>query len=102
MNIRLFYSYTHIDAKHQDSLEKHLTLLRDEGKISDWSDKEIQAGEEWDPVIEKKMKEAHIILLLLSPDFLASNNCKKEMNIALNLKDKKNTIVIPVILRDCA
>ena len=102
MEICLFYSYSHQDETHQENLEKHLTILRDERKIKEWSDRKILPGDKITDEIKQKMNESHIILLLLSPDFLASDSCKDEIKRALQLKEKKAIAVIPVILRDCA
>ncbi len=102
MEIRLFYSYSHKDSHHYDDLAKHLSILRDEGKINEWSDRKILPGDEFTLAIEKEMNKSRIILLLLSPDFLASESCNKEIQQALKLREVKNTCVIPVILRDCA
>ncbi|WP_158680240.1 hypothetical protein [Nostoc sp. 'Lobaria pulmonaria (5183) cyanobiont'] len=39
--IEVFYSYAHEDEKLRDKLEKHLTLLRREGVITEWHDRKI-------------------------------------------------------------
>jgi hypothetical protein len=51
--------------------------------------------------IEGNLKNSHIILLLFSPDFIASEACKREVKSALKLKEK-GAVFIPIILRDCA
>ena len=43
MKIKLFYSYSHKDAKYREELEKHLTILRDNGLIEEWHDGKIEA-----------------------------------------------------------
>lgn len=71
--LQLFYSYAHEDEEMRDELEKHLTLLRREGTISEWHDRAIVPGQEWDEAIKGQLDRADIILLLVSPDFLASD-----------------------------
>lgn len=46
-----------------------------EGLIRDWHDRRITAGTEWDGKIDQHLNSAHIILLLVSSDFLASKYC---------------------------
>ena len=102
MKVKLFYSYSHKDECHRNELEKHLATLRDKNLLDEWHDRKINAGENWNEEIEKNMGNADIILLLFSPDFIASESCKKEIGEALRLKQQKNTIFIPIILRECA
>ena len=71
--IRLSYSYSHKDEELRKELEDHLSLLRRQGVISGWHDRMIGAGEEWKGQLDKNLEEAQIILLLISPSFLASD-----------------------------
>lgn len=100
--MKLFYSYSHKDEHLRDLMEKHLTLLKDEGYIDEWHDRKIQAGQEIHREIDKHLETSDLILLLLSPDFLASSECKSEMCKALKQREERDTIVIPVIVRPCA
>ena len=68
--LRLFYSYCHKDEAMRDDLETHLALLRREGVIASWHDRQIIAGQEWKGQINRHLNEADIILLLISADFL--------------------------------
>lgn len=99
--VKLFYSYSHQDENHRAELEKHLATLRSNGLIDEWHDRKIDAGDNWGEEIDKNMKCADIILLLFSPDFIASDSCQKEVETALKLKTERNTTVIPIILRAC-
>ena len=100
--VKLFYSYSHEDEKFREELEKHLTLLRRDGIIYEWHDRKIGAGDDLDSEIDKHMESAHIILLLFSPDFIASESCDREVEKAVQLRNEKQVAVIPVILRFCA
>lgn len=99
--IKLFYSYTHTDEDHRDELEKHLSTLRREGKIDEWHDRKIRAGSDIDKEIDCNMKSAHIILLLLSKDFIKSDECYKEIEKAFRLKEEKSIEIIPIIVKPC-
>ena len=100
MKIKLFYSYSHEDEKYRNDLEIHLASLKED--IDEWHDRKINAGDDWNEEIQKNMDDAHIIILLFSPQFIASDLCIREMARALELKKEKDTIFIPVILRQCS
>lgn len=86
----------------RDELDKHLSILKRQGVINAWHDRRINAGSEVDSQISNNLKSANIVLLLISPNFLASNYCyNKEMQFAMLMHDKKEAIVIPIILRLC-
>ena len=98
----LFFSYSHKDEALRDRLEVHLAALKREGAISTWHDRRIMAGDVLDQRIDENLESADIILLLVSPDFLASDYCHDvEMQRALARHEKGIARVIPVILRPC-
>lgn len=100
---KLVFSYSHVDEQLRNELEKHLSPLKRMGRIETWHDRRIIPGKEFDPEIDQHFAEADIILLLVSPDFIASDYCYEiEMNNSLQRHEKKEAIVIPVILRPCA
>ena len=70
---KLFYSYSHKDKRWLKKLTKHLSPLCRENLIDDWYDGKIKLGKKWAKSIEDAIKEADIILLLISSDFLASD-----------------------------
>jgi hypothetical protein len=73
--VSLFYSYSHRDEKYRRTLQMHLAVLRRSGLIAEWHDREICAGSDWRGEIDRNLAEADIVLLLVSPDFLASDYC---------------------------
>ncbi len=86
----------------RNELETHLALLRRQGVISSWHDRRITAGSEFDHVISNELENAHIVLLLVSAHFLASDYCyEKEMTRAVEKHKDGSSIVIPVILHPC-
>ncbi len=98
--ITLFYSYAHEDELLCNELEKHLSLLRRHGLIAEWHDHQIVAGTEWAHEIDEHLETASIILLLISPDFLASDYCYDiEMERALERHKRGEAHVIPIIVR---
>jgi TIR domain len=98
----LFFSYSHRDEAIRDQLETHLAMLKRQGFIETWHDRRITAGEALDAAINANLERADIVLLLVSPDFLASDYCyDREMARALERHAAGSCTVIPVILRPC-
>jgi hypothetical protein len=98
----LFFSYSHKDEALRDELEIHFSMLKREGTIEAWHDRRIGAGREFDGEISQHLEEADIILLLVSPYFLASDYCfDVEMTRAIERHEKGEARVIPVILHPC-
>jgi hypothetical protein len=96
----LFYSYAHEDQSLLEQLERHLHPLVRRGTIIDWYDQKIVAGKPWESEIEKYLDAASVILLLVSPDFLASDErYQREMQRALARHEEGEALVIPIILR---
>ncbi|MDV7212493.1 toll/interleukin-1 receptor domain-containing protein [Azotobacter beijerinckii] len=98
----MFFSYCHADEALRDQLEKQLAMLKRQGVIETWHDRRISAGQEIDAAIDDHINSDEIILLLVSPDFIASDYCYNiEMARAMERHNAKEAIVIPVILRAC-
>lgn len=98
--ITVFYSYAHEDEKLRDELAKHLSLLKREGIIKEWHDRRIVPGDEWKHHIDHYLEAAELILLLVSPDFIASDYCYDiEMQRALERHEEGAARVVPIILR---
>lgn len=102
MPVEIFCCYAHADESWMRKLEIHLSLLKREGLISLWHDRQILAGNEWARDIDEHLETASIILLLISADFLASDYCYDiEMQRALERHKRGEARVIPIILRPC-
>ncbi|MBN1966544.1 MAG: TIR domain-containing protein, partial [Anaerolineae bacterium] len=98
--VKLFYSYSHRDERLRDRLAVHLAILKRQGIIEGWHDREIRAGDEWGKEIDENLEAADIILLLVSADFIASDFCWGiEMTRALERHDAGEACVIPVIIK---
>jgi tetratricopeptide (TPR) repeat protein/GTPase SAR1 family protein len=96
----LFYSYAQEDEPLRKELEKHLSLLQRQGIITTWHNRQIVPGTNWADAIDSHLKEAAIIFLLISPDFLASDYCySNEMELALKSHEQGLAYVIPILLR---
>ncbi|HEX3641013.1 MAG TPA: TIR domain-containing protein, partial [Ktedonobacteraceae bacterium] len=96
----LFYCYAREDHTLRDELDAHLATLHRTGLITAWYGGEIVPGTFWEEEIEAHLDSADIILLLISPAFIASDYCYgNEMKRALERHHTKEARVVPIILR---
>jgi hypothetical protein len=99
-SIKIFCSYSAKDIELQKNLKTHLGTLRRQKIISDWDDRELIGGEEWDKKIKCMLNTADIILLLISADFIDSDYCYDiEVKRAMERHEMGEARVIPIILR---
>jgi hypothetical protein len=101
-NYHVFVSYSQTDERYRQKLYISLAQLRRNEPISVWHDRIILPGQEWDREIDRHLEDADIVLMLASPDFLASDYAySREMSRALKRHESGEAIVVPIILRPC-
>jgi hypothetical protein len=102
MAAKIFISYSHRDEEFKDDLQIGLATLKNNGYIEAWDDRAIMAGDEWDHEIKDALYKADIILLLVSPNFLASRYVREqEIKVAMERhhNPEDSAIVVPIIIR---
>ena len=100
--MKAFISYSHRDAGSLERLHVHLATLRRDKLISEWFDRDILAGDVLDAEITKQLETCDVFLLLVSPDFLASDYCvEREMTRALERHRAGSARVVPIIIEPC-
>src|SRR5438477_1063444 len=98
--IGTFCCYAREDKVLLDELKTHLSLLQRQNTIHMWHDSDISPGTEWKQEIHEHLDKAKIVLLLISPDFLASDYCySTEMLHALKRHQQGDATVIPLLVR---
>ncbi len=100
--VEVYYSYapTQRDEELRQELEHHLKILEHAGRIAGWHRGEIQAGSVHAEERAAHLEQAELILLLISPDFLASQEAYGiEMKHALARQDRGDAQVVPILLR---
>ena len=70
---RIFVSYSHKDRRWMEEFRNQIRLLIRGGHIDAWEDSQIAPGQEWHKEITTAIEAADIAVLLVSPDFLASD-----------------------------
>lgn len=98
--LEVFCCYAREDQKMLKQLKKHLTPLERQGQIVIRSDMDLNAGVEWEKELHQYLESADVILLLISPDFIASDYCYSiEMEQALTRHNEGSARVIAILLR---
>jgi hypothetical protein len=98
--VNVFISYAHEDAALKDQLLQHLAGLVNDGVIRVWHDRDIQGGQYWVESIDNALEISSVVLLLISPSFLASRYAYgSELRRALRRASAGEATVIPIILR---
>ncbi len=100
--MKAFISYSHVDQRFLERLHVHFAPLQREELITTWTDNDILAGGKLDKKISDSLANSKLFIALLSPDYISSNYCyEKEFKNALEMQEKNQIIVIPVIVEDC-
>jgi hypothetical protein len=68
----VFVSYSHQDKQWLERLRVFLKPFERQG-LRVWADPNIQPGDRWGPEIESALQRACVAVLLVSPDFIASD-----------------------------
>ena len=99
---QVFYSYSHEDAELRQKLGAHLATLKHQGKMVEWHDRKIKPGSDWSAEISAQLQSAHLVLLLISADFLNSEYCFGiEVEQAFERLKLGEVTVVPILLRPC-
>ncbi len=100
MSVKIFFCYAREDELLLNKLKTQLKPLQRQGLIETWHDRDISAGTAWESEINQHLDAAHIILLLISPDFMDSDYCYgTELQRAIQRHERGEASVIPIILR---
>lgn len=78
----IFVSYAH----KNDAAVLEIIGTRQSRGFRVWYDEGIEAGSEWPESIASHLERAQLVLAFLSPAYLQSDNCRKEMHYALTKK----------------
>lgn len=86
----IFISYSHTDSKNVFDLINNLQLAG----YRVWYDEGIDPGTEWDENIAVHVEKCGYFIALISENYLASSNCKDELNYARELEKPRLLIYL--------
>jgi hypothetical protein len=96
----IFISYSHKDKAYKDELLRHLSMLERQGIVKFWDTSHIPAGADWAHEIDEAIKNSKAAILLISPDFLASDYViDQELPALLKRAETQDTLVLPILVR---
>jgi len=102
-SVNVFISYSHKDNNWRRRLETHLRPYVRNGTISCWSDHDIVAGVPWKEEIRKALASARVAVLLVSPDFIASDFiANEELPQIISAAENTGLKIVWVPISDCA
>src|SRR5690348_13187196 len=98
--IEIFISYADKDHGYVEDLESQLAPMIEKYSITIWHKQKVIPGQEHQQEVDKHLKAARIILLLVSSSYLASKYLyTHEVQRAIEYKKAGTAEVIPVLLR---
>lgn len=96
---KVFISYSHADRRFLDRLHVFLKPLERECFIDWWDDTRIKPGDDWRKAIKDALDTAQVALLMLSPDFLASDFIDQdELPPLVEAAAKDHAVILQVVL----
>jgi len=87
----LFVSYARADSDDVYPLVENLSQQR----VSTWIDRSIRGGEDWPTTIEERLLNCSGVLALVSPSFVESHYCPREVIFA----DALRKPILPVFIQ---
>ena len=99
--LEVFLSYSSADDDLCQQLFRHLSALKRQNFIHQWRSCQIMAGQNRIEEVERHLDSAHVILLLISADFIESDHCfSTELKKAMERHEDGKARVIPIVLRE--
>jgi hypothetical protein len=103
MRNQVFFSYSKSDKRWLEEIQKGLQPLLRQKLLLLWDETKIQAGEEWQKEINEALTSAKVAVLLMSPDYLASDYiAQKILPPLLNAAGNDGLTILWVAVRSCS
>lgn len=100
--IHVVFCYAPQDQDHYKALETHLALLERQGYVTRWTSRMLGPGVAREAETERALDRADLIVLLVSADFLASDQIfDTDLKRALARRAERPDDVMGVLLRPC-
>ena len=99
---KVFVSYGRDDHAWLERFSQHIAVLQRAGLVDLWADSRIGVGADWGNEIERALTAAKVAVLLVSPDFLASDYIWEYEMPRIIEHAKAGMEILPLIVRPCA
>jgi TIR domain len=100
---QVFISYSHKDQRFLNDLLTHLKPYLRKGTFTAWSDQQIKPGSQWFDEIKAELAKTSVAVMLVSPDFLASDFIHEhELGPLLKEAAAGGVTILWVLIRDCS
>ncbi|MGB1204944.1 MAG: SIR2 family protein [Chitinophagales bacterium] len=103
--IPVFVAYSPEDGAFCETLIKNLALMEQKKYISIWHEGKVLAMQDLKQTATEKLRQAEIVLLLVSSDFLAANDLAYQRELMRTLSPRSlrrgNKTIVPIIVRSC-
>ena len=100
--VKVFCAFAEEDEEHLQELKTHLVLLRRSGRIELRHEEDSYNVSDVEDTVHRNLETAEIIVLLFSPNFLASDLYNgSALHQAMERREDSPVVIVPVILRNC-
>ena len=106
--VKIFISYAKNDYNMMTAVEfcckdiGYVNFSNQKYKIDVWSDHHLVAGDSWKAEITQRIKDADVVLFLLSPSFIKSEFITNtEIPLALKRREESGIEILGIIIEGC-
>lgn len=96
-----FISFAHEDFTVAHEFRVHLRSMERAFGIAFWTDEKIRSGQHWDSTIQRAITAAEVVIMLVSPAYLASDYIHGHEYPAIQAQAHSGALICPVILSRC-
>jgi hypothetical protein len=97
-----FVSYCHHDYQPTERLRTHLSAVERGLGIEFWWDERISPGTFWNADIARAIGEADVVVLAITPDFIASRYIYDVELPAIRNRVRAHALLVPVVIKKCS